>query len=359
MDKSPNRKKTVSQKSEILPKKTEISQKKPASRKKKTAVPAAETLKEALLEVRGLEASILEDVVLDVDTTAPTAETRDAEPAWEPVAESTPTAPEIAADTAPAVTEAASETDQTETEAPAAEESAASAADNKPPKKHRKVRYAAPLGFAVLFLAAVGLISLCVAGVRLVKSWTDDSELRAELAEFLHPVTQTCPEEFTDAGAANDQDTLISSAIYSIAQPEYVRWLREGDSCTFSYERDELGRLIVPREKIEAAFAQLFGEKTIRTHHTVGDAEYNEESACYHVPIQSPTAVYVPVLDTINRDGRVYTVRVSYVLSQDIEYDYRGKEQEPTADMGKFAQFFVVQKNEDDTWTILSVEYEK
>ena len=89
------------------------------------------------------------------------------------------------------------------------------------------------------------------------------------------------------------------------------------------------------------------------------DAEYNEESACYHVPIQSPTAVYVPVLDTINRDGRVYTVRVSYVLSQDIEYDYRGKEQEPTADMGKFAQIFVVQKNEDDTWTILSVEYEK
>ncbi len=211
----------------------------------------------------------------------------------------------------------------------------------------------------MLLLAVVGLISLIVGGVHLIQHWTDDSELRAELSEFLDPVTQMCPTPFTDAGTVEDQDTLISSAIYSIAQPEYVHWLKEGDNCTFGYERDELGRLIVPQSTIAQAFAKLFGDKTIRTHHTVGDAEYNEETGCYHVPIQHTTAGYVPVLDTIDRHGDTYTVRVAYVLSQDIEYDYRGTALEPTAEMGKYAQLFTVKKGQDDTWTILSVTAEE
>ena len=342
MDESPIRKKSQAKKTTTAPKRT-------TSRKKSATGTAAETLKEALLEVRGLEASILEDVVLD--------ETEVAVPAVEePVAEVAEEAAEGIDTTAETVTEATETADEWPGEG---EPSTSGEIVKKPRRRRRKVRYAAPLGFAVLFLAVTGLIALCVGGVRLVQQWTDDSELRAELSVFLDPVAQMCPTPFTDAGSAEDQDTLISSAIYSIAQPEYVGWLREGDGHTFSYESDELGRLIVPQKKVEEAFARLFGDEAIRAHHTVGDAEYNEESACYHAPIQHTTAGYVPVLDTIDRDGDVYTVRVSYVLSQDIEYDYRGKELEPTADMGKYAQLFAVQKNEDDTWTILSVEAEE
>ncbi|MBP3435734.1 MAG: hypothetical protein J6K62_05360 [Clostridia bacterium] len=344
MDESPIRKKSQ-------PKKTTTTAKKAAPKstsRKKVAGTAAETLKEALLEVRGLEASILEDVVIDEEVTASVAEESIVEVASDAVAEAEG-AGEIARETADIASEKLAE------EEPSVSKKIA----KKPQRKRRKVRYAAPLGFLVLFLALTGLIALCVGGVRLVQKWTDDSELRAELSMFLDPVTQMCPTPFTDAGEAEDQDTLISSAIYSIAQPEYVRWLREGDSCTFSYERDELGRLLVPKKTVEKAFAHLFGEETIRAHHTVGDAEYNEDAACYHVPIQHTTAGYVPVLDTIDRDGDVYTVRVSYVLAQDIEYDYRGTALEPSADMGKYAQWFAVQKNEDDSWTILSVEAEE
>ena len=345
MNESPIRKKSETKKSTTT-KKTAT---KTSSKKKTAAGTTAETLKEALMEVRGLEASILEDVVID-DSDAAAVETVEA--VTEPV-------PDTPAEVVEAVETAEETTEIAAAESASEEEPTPAKGTKEPQRKRRKVRYAAPLGFAVLLLALIGLVSLCIGGVQLVKQWTDDSELRAELSVFLDPVAQMCPTPFTDAGDAEDQDTLISSAIYSIAQPEYVRWLREGDSCTFSYERDALGRLIVPKKTVEKAFGHLFGDEKIRAHHTVGDAEYNEESACYHVPIQHTTAGYVPVLDTIDRDGNVYIVRVSYVLAQDIEYDYRGKELEPTADMGKYAQLFTVQKNEDDTWTILSVEAEE
>ena len=330
MDESPKRKTSKSKTTSATPK------------KKTKAGSTAETLKEALLEVRGLEASILEDVVIDEEE-ATDAVTTEAEVSEEVPAESV-------AEEAVVIAENAE---------PSEQPTAPVKAPQKPYKKRRKVRYAAPLGFAVLLLAFVGIIALCIGGVRLVQHWTDDSELRAELSEFLNPVTQMCPTPFTDAGRTPDQDTLISAAIYSIAQPEYVRWLQEADNCKFTYDRDELGRLIVPQETVEKAFKHLFGKKKIQAHHTVGDAEYNEETKRYHIPIQHTTAGYVPVLDTISRDGDVYTVQVSYVLAQDIRYDYRGKALEPTADMGKYAQLFAVQRNDDESWTILSVEAEE
>lgn len=347
MSESPIRKKTSSKKSTAEPKKT--------TTRRKKAETVAETLKEALLEVRGLEASILEDVVIEDD---PAIDPELPEVAPEATAESIPNEP-ISEEV---VSETAEPTEGTEnSEKPEVEEIpvATSEVPKKAQKRRRKVRYAAPLGFAVLLLAIIGAVSLIVGGVHLVQRWTDDSELRAELSQALDPVTQMCPTSFTDAGTVEDQDTLISSAIYSIAQPEYVRWLREGDSYTFHYERDELGRLIVPQNDVATAFSRLFGDKAIRTHHTVGDAEYNEETGCYHIPIQHTTAGYVPVLDTISHRGDTYTVRVSYVLSQDIEYDYRGKALEPTADMGKYALVFTARKGQDGTWTVLAVAEEE
>ncbi len=336
MSESPTRKKTP------LKKATSTS-KKPGSKKEKTVT--AEALKETLLEVRGLEAAILEDVVLDTDeTSVPEAvlESAVTEMVEEPAAEIATEVPENA------VLESSTEEGGEQSEAP-----------EKPKKKRRKVRYAAPLGFLVLFLALTGVIALCVGGVRLVQSWTDDSELRAELSYFLNPVTQMCPDTFEDAGRAENQDALVRAAIYSISQPEYVAWLHDGDNCKFTYERDEIGRLIVPQKTVEEAFAHLFGKKKIRSHHAIGDADYNDSTKCYHVPLQYTTAGYVPVLDTIDSDGDTYTVRVAYVLAQDIRYDYRGKELEPTVEMSSYVQLFVVQQNEDDSWTILSVAEEE
>ncbi len=338
-EKKPAAKKTTSAKKPA-------EEKKPASRSRKAAVPVAQVLKDALQEVRGLEASILEDVVMDADTLSVEAPIAEETVAEEPIAEAA-----VVAEEEP--------TSEPVEETPVEAAPVVAPPRKKKRRKRRKVRYAAPLGFMVLLLALVGVISLCIGAVQLIQKWTDDSELRAELTQFLDPVTQMCPTPFDDAGRAEGQDTLISSAIYSIAQPEYVRWLHEGDDCKFTYERDEMGRLIVPQKQVERAFSALFGSEKIQSHHTVGDAEYNEETACYHIPIQHTTAGYVPVLDTIDRDGDEYTVRVAYVLQQDIRYDYRGQALEPTADMGKYAQKFVVKRNRDDSWTILSVEAEE
>lgn len=222
-------------------------------------------------------------------------------------------------------------------------------------RRRRKVRYAAPLGFFVLLFAVIGVISTVIAGVKTVKKWTDDTALRNELSLFLDPVVQLCPPPFEDAGEAEEQDTLIMAAIYDVAESERIRQLREkDDTCVYKLE-EKLWRMIVPKEDIEASFAALFGEKTIREHKTVGEAEYDAEKKCYYVPLTLSTSGYVPVLDTLKRKGDQYTVRVAYVSNADVQVDERGNTIPPTVSMSKYAQRFVVQKNEDGSWTLLSV----
>ncbi|MBR2406349.1 MAG: hypothetical protein IKB04_04845 [Clostridia bacterium] len=233
--------------------------------------------------------------------------------------------------------------------------------EKKPAKRKKKrghIRYAAPLGFLVLLFAVVGVISTIVGGVNLVKRWADDTPLREELSLALDPVMQLCPPPFDDAGTAEDQDTLLMAAIYDIAETERIRQLREkDDTCVYELE-ETLWRMIVPQADVEASFAALFGEKAIREHKTVGEAEYDAAKACYYVPLTLSTSGYVPVLDTLKKQGDGYSVRVAYVSNADVAYDLRGNAIAPTAAMSKYAQWFTVEKTEDGRWIVVSVTAE-
>ncbi len=231
-------------------------------------------------------------------------------------------------------------------------------AKRKRKRRRGRVRYAAPLGFLVLLFALIGVISTIIGAVDLVKTWSDDTPLKEELSLFLDPVMQMCPPPFEDAGDTEDQDTLMMAAIYDIAETERIRQLREKDD-TCLYELEEtMWRMIVPQADVESSFAVLFGAETIREHKTVGEAEYDAAAQCYYVPLTLSTSGYVPVLDTVKKSGDVYTVRVAYVSNADVQVDERGNAIAPTADMSKYAQHFTVQKNEDDSWTLLSVTAE-
>lgn len=247
------------------------------------------------------------------------------------------------------VTEATPATEQTPRERP-----------RRAPKKRRgRVRYAAPLGFLVLLFACIGVISTLVGGINLVRRWNDDTPLKQELSLFLDPVMQMCPPPFDNAGETQDQDTLVMAAIYDIAETERIRQLREkDDTCRYPLE-ETLWRMVVPQADVEKAFTALFGNHTIRQHHTVGEAEYVADKQVYYVPLTLSTSGYVPVVDTVRRKGDTYTVRVAYVSEADIEVDERGNAVAPSANKGKYVQRYTVQKNEDKSYTLLAVAAEE
>lgn len=222
-------------------------------------------------------------------------------------------------------------------------------------KRRGRLRYAAPLGFLVLLFACIGVISTLVSGINLVRRWNDDTPLKEELALFLDPVMQMCPPPFDNAGETQDQDTLVMAAIYDIAETERIRQLREKDgTCRYPLE-ETLWRMVVPQADVEQAFTALFGNHTIREHHTVGEAEYVADKQVYYVPLTLSTSDYVPVVDTVRRKGDTYTVRVAYVSEADIEVDERGNALAPMADKGKYVQRYTVQKNEEGRYTLLAV----
>ncbi len=226
--------------------------------------------------------------------------------------------------------------------------------EEKPQKRRGRLRYAAPLGFLVLLLACIGAVSVIVGAVQLVIRMADDTPLREELYDFLDPVMQFCPSDFTDA-SEDEQNALLLSSVYRVAEAERIRQLREKDD-TCSYELDETGwRMQIPQSVIEESFAFLFGDKQ-PNHQSVGEIEYVADKKVYYVPLTINTSGYTPVLGSIKKKSDTYTVQVTYVANADIEIDEKGNSIPPSFSMGKYTQLYTVSRGEDDALTLLSVE---
>ncbi len=225
-------------------------------------------------------------------------------------------------------------------------------------KRHRRIRYAAPLGFLVLLFALIGVISVITTAIGWIVQANDDTALREELYTFLDPVMQFCPSEFDSADTTEDADPLLLAAVYRISEAERIRQLRERDEeCAYPVEETQY-RMIVPQTTVEESYRYLFGEATL-THRTIGDIEYKTENNCYYVPMSINTSGYTPVLGRITHKKDVYTVLVAYVSDADIEYDLRGNAIDPTVDMAKYSQRYTVRQNDDGSWTLLSVLADK
>ncbi len=229
-------------------------------------------------------------------------------------------------------------------------------------RRKGRLWYAAPLGFLVLVLAAVGVVSLILTGINAIQKSRDDTALRAELGDFLLPVMQYCPTPFTNIND-EQQDALLLAAIWRVTTAEQVRQYRENDE-TSLYPEDEEYRLLIPIEEIEASYRHLFGSEALPNHHSIEEDsqgfafEYDPENACYHVPFTTVSSNYVPVLDTLKQKGDTVTVRVAYVSNQDIAIDDNGNEIPPTADQATYAQLYTVVKTADG-WALTSIAKEE
>ena len=228
-------------------------------------------------------------------------------------------------------------------------------------RRKGRLWYAAPLGFLVLVLAVVGVVSLILTGINAIQKAQDDTELRKELNDFLLPVMQYCPSPFT---AVNDeqQDALLLAAIWRITTAEQVRQYREDDTNSL-YPEDEEYRMMIPIEEIEASYRYLYGPDAVPNHHNIEEEsqgfafEYDPDNACYHVPFTTVSANYVPVLDTLKRRKDTVTVRVAYVSNKDVALDDYGNEIPPTPDQATYTQIYTVVKTADG-WALTSIAQE-
>ena len=228
-------------------------------------------------------------------------------------------------------------------------------------RRKGRLWYAAPLGFLVLVLAVVGVVSLILTGINAIQKAQDDTPLRKELNDFLLPVMQYCPSPFTNVND-EQQDALLLAAIWRITKAEQVRQYREDDQ-TSAYPEDEEYRILIPIEEIEASYRYLFGPDAVPNHHSIEEEsqgfafEYDPDNACYHVPFTTVSANYVPVIDTLKRQKDTVTVRVAYVSNNDIAIDDNGNEIQPIPEQATYAQIYTVVKTADG-WALTSIAKE-
>lgn len=229
-------------------------------------------------------------------------------------------------------------------------------------KRRRRSHAAAPVGFVILLLAVVGLVSLAAWGVQSIRRATDDTGLKTELTDFLLPVSQYNPSAFTTA-QNSDQDALLLAAIWRVTDAERIRLLRNENSAS-NYAVDDLGRMLIPISEIEDSYAYIFGKGMKPKHHTIGEegqsftVEYDEAQGVYHVPSAGANSIYVAVIDTLKRKGDTYQVRMGYVLITKLARDEKGELIDPTPDMADYYQVYTVQKLGGNQWKLVSVSGE-
>lgn len=230
-----------------------------------------------------------------------------------------------------------------------------------------RYRFAAWVGLTVILLAIVGLISIVVLGVNLIRNAMDNTDLMNELHDQAYPLSYYQPAEFTSAEQA-DQALLLRAACFSIVKKEEVRQLREsGESYTEKYKTDECARYIVSASEITKEYQRLFGKDAKPAFQNIGSDnqkyaqfEYDKEKNCMYLPgpYVTSTSAYETLADDIRVQGNTARVRIGYVLKTNLQIDDLGRQLDPTADMAEFFQWYVFEQGEDDSWHLVAVENE-
>lgn len=220
---------------------------------------------------------------------------------------------------------------------------------NKKGERRGIHRFAALIGFVMLLLAVVGVVSIVRDTVSLVQYMTDDTALRTELYDYVEPMLMQTPvENFTDINKTK-QDAVLLGTFWRIAQDENIRILVEGVEAAV-YELDDLGRMIVPMETVLRTWHSLFGQDAQFPYRTVGDPgtlfayEYDEENAVYHIPAASDNIVYTSVVDSLTKKDGLYHLRVGIVPTVDLGYDYKGDVNPATVDKAAYFETYVIER---------------
>lgn len=222
-------------------------------------------------------------------------------------------------------------------------------------------RFAALIGLIVLLFAIVGVISIGVLSVNLIQKASDHSELMIELRDLAAPLVEYQPAAFDSLENADDA-TLLQAAIFRITEAERIRQLVE-KTTDYNYDTDDYGRLILPVEEVNTAFAAMFGTTVSPHHQDLGGEEsgpaytvkYDKANACYYAPFSDFASLYTTSADSIKLRGKEAQVRINYALTSKLPVDKYGNNLPPDAGTIEYSQWFTFRKD-GGKWTIVSVE---
>jgi hypothetical protein len=176
---------------------------------------------------------------------------------------------------------------------------------NQEQKRKKRRRSRQRVGLAVSILTVVGVFSLVFGGVKGVQFLLDNSKEKAEYEATLAPLVMLDPLPFDSLDKAN-HSTLMQAAVWACVYNNDIS----------TYERDELGALMLPAIEIEREAMRLYGPDFTFTRETFTDSGmefvYSEEKDVYIMPITSQAGMYTPQVVRIT-GWREKVVTVGYV----------------------------------------------
>ena len=216
-----------------------------------------------------------------------------------------------------------------------------------PDRRPGRHRLAAPLGFMVIILALVGVVSLVVSGWGMVKKAPDPSPLKEEMATFLEPIMLQNPAAFSSAKQAASSPACIKAALWKVTEAERIRMRQKKEDSRF--ETDDSGRVLLPEKDVTNAFHGLFGDDIspdTAVFSQKGDAFsiwYEKDKKQYHVPAFT-ASLYQPLIASVNKKDDAFLVKVGYVAAADIAVDDQGNDIPPAEEDASLFQQYTVQK---------------
>lgn len=188
---------------------------------------------------------------------------------------------------------------------------------DKAKKRRRRIRQIRGLLFT--FLAAVGIITLITGGVRLLQEKLNPEDDLEEFTELISPLVFLNPVPFESVEEANP-DILVESAIWAVM-------LKED---TEKYSRNEYEQMMIPTVEVDRYFSKMYGEDLLPEHATIVDADlvfaYDVATETYIIPITSMPVSYFPQITSVQRNGNLRTLTVSYM-----QYDQNSIVIDPTS----------------------------
>ena len=127
-------------------------------------------------------------------------------------------------------------------------------------KKNTKQKLAFPIGLIVVLLAAIGLATVVVAGVKGVGTAIDKSRHFEEYEKYFTPVVLIDPDTFDDITKA-DMSQLMEISLWS---------LLKSDVDPNSFESNDNG-LAIPKSAVEKEFVETLQSQTYTKDEVVAD----------------------------------------------------------------------------------------
>jgi len=188
----------------------------------------------------------------------------------------------------------------------------------------RSHTYAAPLGFAFIILAIIGLISVIILCVNLTANIVDNTEEKSAFEWKIYPLLMFDPAAF-DSPTQLDEVFVLKTALWKTLLENRTK-----------YTYNDNGMLVVPASDLDVAAKSLYGDVIKLSHQSFSEGYeffyiYDEEQNAYLVPVQGQTAQYSPKVIKITKNDNLYTLLVGYVPPNDLwNIDTEGNMTEPS-----------------------------